>query len=106
MTTPPIGGSPARVLVVEDEAPIRRVVVGYLQREGFEVSEAADGLTAVALAREVGPDVIVLDLGLPGHAGCDHSQHETVTIGHYLCMHVEAPDPRRRRSGAVFQWSG
>jgi DNA-binding response OmpR family regulator len=71
MTTPPIGGSPARVLVVEDEAPIRRVVVGYLQREGFEVSEAADGLTAVALAREVGPDVIVLDLGLPGIDGVE-----------------------------------
>lgn len=60
-----------RVLVVEDEAPIRRVIVGYLQREGFEVSEAADGLTAVELARDVGPDVIVLDLGLPGIDGVE-----------------------------------
>ncbi len=60
-----------RVLVVEDEAPIRRVVVGYLQREGFEVSEAADGLTAVELAREPGPAVIVLDLGLPGIDGVE-----------------------------------
>ncbi len=60
-----------RVLVVEDEAPIRRVVVGYLQREGFEVSEAADGLTAIALARELGPEVIVLDLGLPGIDGVE-----------------------------------
>jgi DNA-binding response OmpR family regulator len=60
-----------RVLVVEDEAPIRRVVVGYLQREGFEVSEAADGLKAVELARDVDPDVIVLDLGLPGIDGVE-----------------------------------
>ncbi len=60
-----------RVLVVEDEAPIRRVVVGYLQREGFEVSEAADGLTAVKSAREVARDVIVLDLGLPGIDGVE-----------------------------------
>ncbi len=60
-----------RILVVEDEAPIRRVVVGYLQREGFEVSEADDGVRAVGLAREVGPDVIVLDLGLPGIDGVE-----------------------------------
>jgi DNA-binding response OmpR family regulator len=60
-----------RVLVVEDEAPIRRVIVGYLQREGFEVSEAADGLTAVELARGLGPEVIVLDLGLPGIDGVE-----------------------------------
>jgi DNA-binding response OmpR family regulator len=38
-------GSPVRVLVVEDETPIRRVVVGYLQGEGFEVSEADTGST-------------------------------------------------------------
>lgn len=60
-----------RVLVVEDEAAIRRVVVGYLEREGFEVSEAGDGLQAVELAREVSPDVIVLDLGLPGIDGVE-----------------------------------
>jgi DNA-binding response OmpR family regulator len=71
MTAPAGSGSQVRVLVVEDEAPIRRVVVGYLQREGFQVSEAADGLTAVELAREVGPDVIVLDLGLPGIDGVE-----------------------------------
>ena len=71
MTAPAGGETPVRVLVVEDEAPIRRVVVGYLQREGFEVSEAADGLTAVELARELGPDVIVLDLGLPGIDGVE-----------------------------------
>ena len=71
MTSPAGGGTPVRVLVVEDEAPIRRVVVGYLQREGFEVSEAADGLTAVELARELAPDVIVLDLGLPGIDGVE-----------------------------------
>ena len=71
MTSPAGGGTPVRVLVVEDEAPIRRVVVGYLQREGFEVSEAADGLTAVELARELAPEVIVLDLGLPGIDGVE-----------------------------------
>ena len=75
-----------RVLVVEDEAPIRRVVVGYLQREGFEVSEAADGLTAVELAREVGPDVIVLDLGLPGIDGVEVCRQVRTFSDAYIIM--------------------
>lgn len=64
-------GSAVRVLVVEDEAAIRRVIVGYLRREGFEVVEAADGLSAVDLAREMHPDLVVLDLMLPGLDGLE-----------------------------------
>ena len=75
-----------RVLVVEDEAPIRRVVVGYLQREGFEVSEAADGLTAVELARELGPEVIVLDLGLPGIDGVEVCRQVRTFSDAYIVM--------------------
>lgn len=66
------GGPPAvRVLVVEDEAAIRRVIVGYLHQEGFEVFEAADGLQAIQTAREAHPDVVVLDLMLPGLDGVE-----------------------------------
>jgi DNA-binding response OmpR family regulator len=75
-----------RVLVVEDEAPIRRVVVGYLQREGFEVSEAADGLTAIELARELGPEVIVLDLGLPGIDGVEVCRQVRTFSDAYIVM--------------------
>jgi DNA-binding response OmpR family regulator len=71
MTIPDTGASDVRVLVVEDEASIRRVVVGYLQREGFAVFEAADGRRAIELAREMRPDVIVLDLMLPGLDGIE-----------------------------------
>jgi DNA-binding response OmpR family regulator len=86
MTAPAGSGSQVRVLVVEDEAPIRRVVVGYLQREGFQVSEAADGLTAVELAREVGPDVIVLDLGLPGIDGVEVCRQVRTFSDAYVVM--------------------
>ena len=75
-----------RVLVVEDEAPIRRVVVAYLQREGFQVSEAADGLQAVELAREVSPEVIVLDLGLPGIDGVEVCRQVRTFSDAYVVM--------------------
>ncbi|MFP5373025.1 MAG: response regulator transcription factor [Actinomycetes bacterium] len=58
-----------RVLVVDDEAPLARLVAGYLTRDGFEVTVVGDGRAAVAAARTVDPDVVVLDLGLPGLDG-------------------------------------
>jgi DNA-binding response OmpR family regulator len=60
---------PARVLVVDDEPPIRAVVRGFLEREGMTVAEAADGPTAVAQVRAFAPDVVVLDIMLPGFDG-------------------------------------
>jgi DNA-binding response OmpR family regulator len=60
-----------RALVVEDERELAGVVASYLQRAGFEVTLAHDGLEAVNTAREVDPDVIVLDLGLPSLDGVE-----------------------------------
>ena len=60
-----------RILVVDDEAPIRELVRGYLEREGFEVEAATDGLAAVDAARASAPDVIVLDVMLPGLDGIE-----------------------------------
>jgi DNA-binding response OmpR family regulator len=54
-----------RVLVVDDEIALAKLVGSYLDRDGFEVSLAHDGGQAVELARQVDPDVMVLDLGLP-----------------------------------------
>ncbi|HEX6877189.1 MAG TPA: response regulator transcription factor [Nocardioidaceae bacterium] len=61
----PGGNAGRRVLVVDDEQPLAKVVASYLDRDGFEVSLAYDGQQAVELARRVDPDVVVLDLGLP-----------------------------------------
>ncbi|MBN9325663.1 MAG: response regulator transcription factor, partial [Cellulomonas sp.] len=64
--------SPARrALIVDDERPLAELVAGYLRRDGYEVHLAFDGPTGVASAREVDPDVIVLDLGLPGLDGVE-----------------------------------
>jgi DNA-binding response OmpR family regulator len=59
------------VLVVEDELEIARVVRDYLQHAGFEVIVVGDGGSAVASVRSARPDLLVLDLGLPGADGLD-----------------------------------
>jgi two-component system, OmpR family, alkaline phosphatase synthesis response regulator PhoP len=59
------------VLVVDDEAKIVEVVGDYLRGAGFSVTTAADGEAAVATARARPPDLVVLDLGLPGLDGLD-----------------------------------
>jgi DNA-binding response OmpR family regulator len=59
----------ATVLVVEDEPLVREVVVKYLRREGFRTLEAADGDTACATVEREQPDLVVLDLMLPGKDG-------------------------------------
>src|SRR5690348_5273304 len=65
------GGARFRALVVDDEPPLVQVVAGYLGKDGFEVLTAGDGETAVAIAREHRPDIVVLDLMLPGIDGIE-----------------------------------
>jgi DNA-binding response OmpR family regulator len=62
---------PTRVLVVDDEPPIVELVRGYLEREGYEVLSAPDGPRALELARAASPDVLVLDVLLPGLDGIE-----------------------------------
>jgi two-component system, OmpR family, response regulator ResD len=57
------------VLVVDDESVVREVVVKYLRREGYRTLEAGDGDTAIALVERERPDLVVLDLMLPGLDG-------------------------------------
>jgi len=59
------------VLVVDDEAKLVELVEGYLRREGFEVVTAHDGATALDLALSRQPEVVVLDIMLPGIDGIE-----------------------------------
>jgi len=63
--------APVRVLVVDDEPPIVDLLTGYLAREGYGVTATGDGLRAVELARELAPDVVILDVMLPGLDGIE-----------------------------------
>jgi DNA-binding response OmpR family regulator len=60
-----------RALVVDDEAALAEVVASYLAREQFTTRIAGNGADAVTLARELDPDVVILDLGLPGMDGLE-----------------------------------
>ncbi|MGW1894688.1 response regulator transcription factor [Streptomyces sp. NPDC002004] len=59
----------ATVLVVDDEAKLRALLRDYLERDGYAVLEAADGRAALDLMATSHPDLVVLDLGLPGVPG-------------------------------------
>ena len=59
------------ILVVDDEPKIVKLARDYLQRQGYQVATAADGPTALAIARREKPALVVLDLNLPGMDGLD-----------------------------------
>ena len=63
--------TPLRVLIVDDEPPIRRFLRTSLHAQGYHVLEAEDGVTALGLIARNPPDVIVLDLGLPDIDGVE-----------------------------------
>lgn len=73
LPTKPAGSEPPRprALVVDDEPDIVALIAPLLDREGLEVSTAADGPTALTVARAVDPDLVVLDLGIPGLDGVE-----------------------------------
>jgi DNA-binding response OmpR family regulator len=69
--TEAVGAPRWRVLVVDDEASIREVVAQYLALDGFTVAQASDGTEALRLAELQPPDLVVLDLMLPGLDGVE-----------------------------------
>jgi two-component system response regulator MprA len=58
-----------RLLIVEDDAAVRRMLERSLRAEGFDIAGAADGGTALALAERTTPDLVVLDVSMPGLSG-------------------------------------
>lgn len=65
------GEKSVRVLLVEDEAPLRETLAARLKRDGFAVDTAADGEEGLYLGTEVPFDVAIIDLGLPKMSGMD-----------------------------------
>jgi DNA-binding response OmpR family regulator len=75
-----------RALVVDDEASLVRAVAGYLSHEGYTVDTAADGEAALAAAHAAPPDVVVLDLMLPGIDGIEVCRQLRTFTDAYVIM--------------------
>jgi len=69
MTGP--SGTPLQILVVDDDENLRRLVAAYLETEGYRVSQARDGHSALTEMRDNPPHLVVLDLMLPGLSGIE-----------------------------------
>jgi DNA-binding response OmpR family regulator len=61
----------AEILIVEDHPTMREAMRMVLEHEGFEIREASDGQAALAMARERPPDLMFLDLNIPGASGAE-----------------------------------
>ncbi|MCX2711162.1 response regulator transcription factor [Mycolicibacterium sp. J2] len=84
---PDTAGVPTlRALIVDDEVPLTTVVASYLVKNGFEVHTAHDGPAGLAQARTVDPDVVVLDVGLPGMDGFEVCRQLRMFSDAYLVM--------------------
>jgi DNA-binding response OmpR family regulator len=80
-------GNPGyRALVVDDEVPLAGIVASYLEREHFEVTVAHNRQDAVTMAREIDPDVVVLDLALPGIDGVEVCRQLRTFADAYVVM--------------------
>ena len=75
-----------RVLVVDDEESLAKVVASYLERDGHEVICVFDGPAAMGAARAHPPDVVVLDLGLPGLDGIEVCRQLRTFTDCYIVM--------------------
>jgi DNA-binding response OmpR family regulator len=75
-----------RILVVDDEPPIVELVSGYLVREGWNVDTADDGLAAVEAVRATAPDVVILDVMLPGIDGVEACRRIRTFSDAYVLM--------------------
>ncbi|MFN2121323.1 MAG: response regulator transcription factor [Anaerolineales bacterium] len=64
-----------RILVIDDEPSIVKLVTAYLKPEGYDVQTAADGTAGLQAARAFKPDIVILDIMLPGMDGLELLQH-------------------------------
>lgn len=85
-----------RILIIDDEDHLRAFLGETLRLEGFEVEEAEDGLAGIAKAREVAPEVVLLDISMPGMDGfqvCQNLKEDPVVGNIPICfMSASFPD--------------
>ncbi|MDR1265282.1 MAG: response regulator transcription factor [Propionibacteriaceae bacterium] len=81
-----VPGDLPRAILIEDEEPLARLLVNYLVRAGFAVRAAHDGPTGLRAIRELEPEIVVLDLGLPGMDGLEVCRQVRTFSDCYILM--------------------
>ncbi|MEA1902311.1 MAG: response regulator transcription factor [Actinomycetota bacterium] len=85
--------TPERILIVDDEDNLRELVRSYLKAEGYEVSEASDGRSAVEAVRSHRPDLVILDVRMPGLDGFEALQEiRTFSDVHVIMLTARADE--------------
>lgn len=91
--------TPVTVLVVEDDPTVADVVLTYLTAAGYAVEHAADGVTALAVAARTRPDLVVLDVMLPGLSGVELCRRIAQTTGIPVILLTALGETSRRIAG-------
>jgi two-component system, OmpR family, response regulator len=94
-----VAGLDRRALVVEDDEDIRALLSELLRQSGFEVTEVADGTSAVAAVRDDSPDLVTLDLNLPDMDGIEVCRRIRQDTDAYVIMLTARPDEIDRLVG-------
>jgi two-component system, OmpR family, response regulator MprA len=100
----PLSGPICRILVVDDDAGVRDVLADSLATEGYHVATAASGAAALPLVASAGPDIIVLDMRMPGMSGGDLAEAlrgAGVTIPILVLTAVQDPEAVAGEIGAA-----
>jgi two-component system, OmpR family, response regulator len=94
-------GAPVRVLVVDDEPDLVEVLSAVLRYEGWSVRAAADGATAVTVAREFRPDAVLLDVMLPDIGGLEVLRRLRAEAPHVSVLFLTARDAVEDRIAGI-----
>jgi CheY-like chemotaxis protein len=94
-----------KILVIEDDADIRKLLNLQLGRAGYDTAFAWDAVTALTIARKEEPDLIVLDLGLPGGDGYTVMERlqslAALSMTPIIVVSAQAVDPHAEQSRAA-----
>jgi len=94
-----------RILIADDDDNIRELVRVTLEDEGFEMEEAADGNEAVAKAKQFRPDLVVLDIMMPGKVGyqvCEELKKDPATKDVYVLFLSARGKPVSEQTGKMY----